>query len=159
MLYRYSTGSAGAQCLNIYKISPENWFLIFSEDKLNDYTESDNGRFNVEYLGDYQVSFSDNQTGLKVNIPLEKELYKGIENMLEGISTWVDPVSEFEAKDIDGNKKKEIITRQRVIGVAHVDTIALFETIYKLTEGQYKPIRAMLLDIKGNILGEIEISK
>lgn len=154
LLYRHSGGSAGAKGLNVYKTAEENWQELFS---VNNTLEAEDTRFEVKYMGNYYASFEDKETGLKSTIPLDKMQYKGIEDMLNGISTWIDPVIDYSLVDHNGDGIKEIITLQRVIGVAHADTLALLKTTYKIEKGRYKAVTLTLCDNKDKPLAEVKL--
>lgn len=151
LFYRYSTGSAVAQGLNIFKPGKDNWGEMFNVP--NPFGMGKD-RFEIKYLGDYRVSFKDKETGLEHTIELKKSNYNGNEEMLEGISTWIDPISEYRIDDIDGDGVNEITTVQRVIGVSHSDTIAILQTVYQLREGVYKADKVMLTTDTGELLAE-----
>lgn len=161
LLYRQSSGSAGALGLNIYKPTAKDWQLLFAiENPFGLSSQSDNSssqRYEVKYLGNYYASFEDKKTGLKSTITLDKAKYKGMEDMLKNISTWVDPVVDYIIVDPDGDGIKDIITIQRVIGVAHADTLALLKTTYKLQNGKYKAITLTLTDEKDKPLQEVRL--
>lgn len=154
LLYRYSSGSAGARGLNIYETTAENWQDLFS---VNNTIEAEDKRFEVKYLGNYYASFEDKETGLKSTIQLDKAQYKGIEHMLKDISTWIDPIVDYSLVDHNGDGVKEIVTIQRVIGVAHVDTIALLKTTYKIEKGRYKAVTLTLCDNNDKPLAEVKL--
>ena len=151
LFYRYNTGSAAALSLNIFKTAPKGWIEIFSVHNTFDMGRD---RFEMRYLGDYQVSFKDKETGLEHIIKLEKSRYTSTYAMLKDISTWVDPISEYRIDDIDGDRVNEITTVQRVIGIAHVDTIATLQTVYRLRNGVYKADRIKLTYDTGQLLAE-----
>ncbi|SHE48153.1 hypothetical protein SAMN02745133_00472 [Desulforamulus putei DSM 12395] len=154
LLYRQSSGSAGARGLNIYKTTGENWQELFS---VNNTTEADDKRFEVKYMGNYYAGFEDKETGLKSTIQLDKARYKGIEHMLQGISTWIDPIVDYSLVDHNGDGVKEIVTIQRVIGVAHADTIGLLKTTYKMERGRYKAVTLTLCDNNDKPLAEVKL--
>ncbi|SHK42549.1 hypothetical protein [Desulforamulus aeronauticus] len=165
LVYRQSSGSAGAMGLAIYK--PQEgagaWQLLFAIEDPFDYAsgsetgQENNARFEVKYAGDYYVVFKDHQTGLKSTIPLAKEEYKGSESLLQTISTWIDPIIDYSLVDHDGNGVKEIITLQRVIGISHVDTLALLKTTYQLKGGYYQAVSLTLYDNKDKPLAEVKL--
>lgn len=154
LLFRQSSGSAGARGLNIYKISETNWEQIFTLENPVNLTDE---RYNVKYLGNYYASFEDSVTGLKSTINLDKKSYQGREEMLKGIATWVDPIADYSIVDYDGDNNKEVITIQRVIGVAHVDTLALLKTTYRLNQGKYIAISLALADRNDKPLAEVKL--
>ena len=154
LFYRYSTGSSGAVGLNIYQLETRNWQPIFTSNSMENLQDN---RFAVKYLGNYQVSFQDRQTGLQSLITLNKKNYQGIEQMLKGISTWVDPISAYQIADEDGDGVREIVTSQRIIGVSHADTIASLQTTYKLKDGQYHPVALGLYDFNNKLLREVKL--
>jgi hypothetical protein len=137
LFYRYSTGTAGATFLDVYKPSRGEWNQIFSTDQIP--MNSDNHHFEMTYSGNYQVKFVDKQLNKKAMIPLDPANYKGMEHLLEGITTWIDPVMKYEILDLDGDGVSEIVTSQNVIGVSHPDIIAQLKTTFKLKGGTYKP--------------------
>jgi len=148
--YRYNTGSGGGQGLNVYSYHGGSWQQLFNT--LNTFDDG-KGQFAMKYLGNYQVSFEDQKTGLNHNIVLDKNLYEGSEKLLQGITTWVDPVSEYRFANEEGKETSDIISIQRVIGVAHADTIATWQTTYRL-DGEYQPIKVALVDYQGMVLAE-----
>lgn len=154
LLYRQSSGSAGARALNIYQTTEDSWQEIFAVDHL---AQTDDEHYQVKYLGDFYVSFEDKKTGLKSTIPLDKNQYQGSEEMLNNITTWIDPVAAYSLVDHDGDGCQEIVTLQRVIGVSHVDTIALLKTTYYMTNGHYQAVNLALCDNKNKILAEVKL--
>lgn len=154
LIYRYSSGSAGARGLNIYQSHNNVWQEIFS---VKNPVDEENNRYEVKYLGDYYASFEDKETGLKSAIELDKNKYNGIEDMLKGISTWIDPIADYSIVDHDGDGVKEIITIQRVIGVSHADTLALLKTTYKLEKAKYKAVTIILTNSNDKPLAEIKL--
>ncbi|AEG59140.1 hypothetical protein Desru_0863 [Desulforamulus ruminis DSM 2154] len=157
LFYRQSTGSAGARGLTIYKTGGKDWQQLFSVNDPFDFDDMEGKRYEVKYLGDYYVRFEDRQTGLKTTIALDAEEYQGLEDMLKEISTWVDPIAEYSLVDYDGNGVKEIITIQRVIGIAHADTLAFLKTTYKLEQGRYKAVTLSLTDVNDKPLAEVKL--
>lgn len=153
LFYRYNTGSGGAQGLNIYRVSDNKLEALFSIDDPNEGLQD---RFDMKYLGDFRVSFEDRKTGLAQTIPLHKENYQEVEEqLLEGISTWVDPISQYEIQDNNNDGIKEMVAVRRVIGVAHVDTIGTLKTTYTLSQGQYKAVEQALYDSKDALLKKV----
>lgn len=151
LFYRYNTGSAGGQGLNIYKLDRGEWQEIFNVPNSFDMGKE---RFTMQYMGNYQVSFKDSETGLEHVIKLDPSRYAGNEEMLDGISTWVDPIAEYKLEDIDSDGVSEITTMQMVIGIAHADPIASLQTTYRVKDGSYQPEKISLVDISGMVLVE-----
>lgn len=154
LVYRYSTGSAGTLGLNIYKPEASKWKELFAVKNLFDLPSK---RFKIKYTGNYRVSFEDPETGLKATIPLEKERYKESEDLLPKITSWVDPISDYEFKDTDGDGVMEITTVQRVIGISHPDTIALFKTMYKMHNQKYRVAMVSLYNDNGRLLARVKL--
>lgn len=77
LVYRSSSGSAGAVALNVYKPGTGKWIELIA---LKNSFDLPSKRFKMKYTGNYKVIFEDPETGLKATIPLEKERYKGSEN-------------------------------------------------------------------------------
>lgn len=152
LVARGSGGSAGAGGLNIYKPAADKWQELFAAKNIFDLPSK---RFKVNYFGDFQVGFEDSETGFKTTIPLVKDRYKGMENLLPQINSWVDPISNYEVKDIDGDGVMEIVTTQRVIGISHADTIALLKTMYKMRNQTYQAKTVSLYDDRGNLLNGV----
>ncbi|AQS60092.1 hypothetical protein [Desulforamulus ferrireducens] len=163
LVYRQSSGSSGAMGLAIYKPQEGDWQPLFNIENPFDYAyggaaEMENAeRFEVKYAGDYYVVFKDHQTGLNSTIQLVQEEYKNVAEMLPNITTWIDPIIDYSLVDYDGDGVKEIITIQRVIGIAHVDTLALLKTTYQLKEGQYQATSLTLYDKKEKPLAEVKL--
>ncbi|MHC0037998.1 hypothetical protein [Pseudoneobacillus sp. C159] len=138
LFYQYSTGSAGAILLNIFKPVNGELLVLFESEKQAP-AHGDNQRFEIKYTGDYQVSFFDKEKKVSATIELNPENYKeGADEYLPNIGTWIDPVSLYDIKDIDGDGRAEIITTQRVIGISHPDTIALFISTFSLNQNVYE---------------------
>ena len=154
LLYRQSSGSSGARALNIYKTSPQDWQELFASHQPE---PADDERFLVKYLRDYYVHFEDKTTGLKSTISLDKDQYIGNENMLPGIATWIDPIIDYSLVDHNGDGVQEIVTIQRVIGVAHVDTIGLLKTTYRMESGHYRAVILTLCDRNDKPLAEAKL--
>jgi hypothetical protein len=132
LFYRYSTGTGADILLNIYKPSGDEFVVLLESEKLIQ-MHGDNHRFEIKYAGDYQVSFLDKEKDVSTTIKLNPEEYKkGADELLPGISTWIDPVSMIDIKDLDGDGTAELMTTQRVIGVGHPDTIALLLSTFSL---------------------------
>jgi hypothetical protein len=158
LLYQDCTGSCGAKLLEVYRPSRGAWQRIFAapDDPQCYNIGPDNKRYAVKYLGDYQVSFADRQTGLQAVIELDRATHQGMENLLGRISTWVDPIADYRFT-VNGNGAQEIITVQRVIGVAHPDTIAELRTTYKLESGQYRPVSEALTTPADPVTGAVQV--
>lgn len=154
LVTRGSGGSAGAGGLNIYKPAADKWQELFAAKNLFDLPSK---RFKVNYIGNFQVGFQDSETGLKATILLVKDRYKGTGNLLPQINSWVDPISNYEVKDIDWDGLMEIVTTQRVIGISHSDTIALFKTMYKMRNQTYQTKTVSLYDDSGNLLTQMSL--
>ncbi|MEG6523277.1 hypothetical protein [Desulfotomaculum sp. 1211_IL3151] len=154
LLYRQSSGSAGAMGLNVYKASENNLQQIFSnENEMN----PSSPRFEVKYMGDYYVKFEDKETGLKAVIELDQKQYSNLEDMLNNIATWIDPIADYSLVDYNDDGIKEIITIQRVIGISHADTIGLLKTTFKMDQNQYKATTLTLCDSKDKPLAEVKL--
>jgi hypothetical protein len=146
LLYQGTSGSSGAEILSVYRPSKKDtWEKIFAAPEAQD---SDFNRYIVKYIGNYQVSFLDKTTGLRSVIDLDRATHQNVD--LDIISNWVDPVSDFEFSNANKNEADEIIAIQRVIGIAHPDTIAELRTTYKLKNGQYEPITESLTTVPGD---------
>ncbi|MCR8927480.1 hypothetical protein NLI92_002869 [Priestia megaterium] len=139
LLYFQSGDSGGTTGLIVFRQDEKKLKQIFTDpipENIASYYETTKKRFSMKYHGNYQVEFVDKQTGLAAIIPLSKERYKDypsqeiIQNLLEKITTWVDPVSDYHFDEVTKNKPKEIVTVQRVSGISHVDVIARYETRY-----------------------------
>ena len=154
LVYRTSGGSSGARALNIYKPGSGKWKELFAAK--NSFDLSSN-RFQMKYTGNYKVSFEDTETGLKALIPLEKERYKGTENSLSEITSWVDPISDYEFGDKNGDGVKEITTIQRVFGISHADTIALLKTEYIMRDQEYHADTVSIHDDKVRLLAQVKL--
>lgn len=154
LFYRQSSGSAGARGLNVYKTSEQEWRELFAIEKP---TEVADKRYQVKYIGDYYAYFEDKKTGLKSTIPLDKNQYIGNENMLSEIASWIDPIADYSVVDHNEDGIQEIVTIQRVIGVAHVDTIGLLKTTYQLEEGYYRAKTITLCDRNDKPLAEVAL--
>lgn len=154
LLYRQSSGSAGAMGLNIYKASENNLQQIFCNKNEMDPSSP---RFEVKYIGDYYVKFEDKETGLKAVIELDPKQYSDREDMLHNIATWIDPIADYSLVDYNDDGTKEIITIQRVIGISHADTIGLLKTTYRMDQGQYKAATLTLCDSKDKPLAEVKL--
>jgi hypothetical protein len=154
LIYRYSMGSAGAIGLNIYSPSKE-WEKIFSIENPFEFDENHaKDRYEVKYLGDFKISFIDHQTSLKATIPLDKKKYQDREVK---ITTWVDPISEFEFKDKDEDGIKEIMAIQRIIGSSHPDTIGLLITSYRMENGEYRIKTIVAHDEQGSLAQKVDL--
>lgn len=142
LISRYGTGTAGAQGLAVYSWHGSQLENVFNSPNWADLAavqELEN-RYEVKYLGNFQVSFLDRLTGETQVIHVNQEEFSADEDLLEGISTWIDPISSYQLIDEDGDGVYEIITDQRVIGVAHVHTLAHLQTVYKLEDGKYQEV-------------------
>lgn len=147
LVSRYSSGSAGAQGLDVYSWNGQQLVNVFASPNWADLETEQNSRYEVKYLGDYQVSFYDRLTGETQIIQINNEEFNNAEDLLKGISTWIDPISSYQLVDEDGDKVYEILTDQRVIGVAHVHTLAHLQTVYRLEDGRYQEVgRKLQLD-------------
>lgn len=144
LIYRASTGTSGALHLSVFQ--PHNdWQEIFTGSS----SYIDEGeRFTVEYLGNRLVSISDKKSHLNAVVTVDNSTDIP-EELLKGISTWVDPVSHY-AFDQQGN----ITAVQRIIGVSHAHTLALFQTTYTLKDGKYQLSGYKLTDPSGKVLAE-----
>ncbi|GAB6158390.1 hypothetical protein JCM39194_15900 [Desulfotomaculum varum] len=154
LLFRQSSGSAGARGLNIYQTAGQHWRELFS---VNQDTATDDKRYTVKYTGNYSVAFEDKSTGLKSMIPLNESRYQGSEHMLPDITAWVDPIIDYSLVDYNKDGVKEIVTIQRVIGIAHADTIGLLKTTYQLKDNRYQAVAMTLCDSNDNPLAEVKL--
>ena len=155
LFYRYSTGTAGAQDLNVFQVTEKKLTNIFSVANLFENMEEN---YQMEYIGNYQVSFVNYKTGLKATIPVYREThYPEEEELLQRISAWVDPIFQYDFPDSNKDGVKEIVTRQRVIGVSHPDTIGFQKTTFILVDGQYKASEQVLYDSRENLLAKISL--
>lgn len=145
LFYRISSGSAGEMGLNVFRHQKGGWWQIF------ECLQQHYGKVEQTYIGNYQVQFRDEVSGLQAVIPLDPEKYKGFktdaerEEALKRIRPWVDPISDFLFEDIDNDGVQEIIAVRRVVGIAHADTIARLNTAYKLKKGSYYPLKISLI--------------
>ncbi|HOQ10350.1 MAG TPA: copper amine oxidase N-terminal domain-containing protein [Syntrophomonadaceae bacterium] len=132
----YGTGTSGAQGLEVYSWDDQKLVNIFDSPS---WDEQDlESRYEVKYIGNYQVSFHDCLTGETHLIRIDREEFTADEDRLYSISTWIDPISSYQLVDEDGDGVYTIITDQRVIGVAHVHTLAHLQTVYSLEQGKYQ---------------------
>ncbi|EFZ2114373.1 hypothetical protein BOY45_004358, partial [Shigella flexneri] len=101
----------------------------------------------------FKVEFIDKKTGMVGIIPINpKERYPDFsleqadERLKSMIKNFVDPASDYRIENVGGNKPKDIITMQRVSGIAHVDEIARFETRYSFDNNnqKYIPVKVSL---------------
>jgi hypothetical protein len=163
LLYFQSGDSAGTAGLVVFAQDEKKLKQIFTDPipkNIESYFESMKKRFSMKYLGNLQVEFIDKQTGLAATIPLSKERYKDVPDLkssLKRIHTWVDPVSDYRIKEVTKNKPKEIVTIQRISGIAHVDEIARYETryVFNSKKQKYEPAKvALYSDDTGKQLAE-----
>ncbi|WP_052947770.1 hypothetical protein [Aneurinibacillus tyrosinisolvens] len=157
LFYRHSTGSAGAIGLNVYKPIQLKWIEIFSDP--NPAIGKMEERFEVVYVSNFTVLFFDKQTGLKATVPLYKENYAGIkETELTKIGTWIDPISEYNFNDIDGDGIKEITAIQTISGIAHADIIAKLKTQYRYSkkDRKYAAEYIALYDAKNHLISTVK---
>jgi hypothetical protein len=159
LLYQDCTGSSGARLLEVYRPSRGAWQQIFAapDDPQCYNIGPANKRYAVKYLGDYRVSFADRRTGLQSVISLDRAAHQGMEGLLGRISTWVDPIADYRFTDVNDDGAHEIITIQRVIGIAHWDTIAEVRTTYKLENGQYRPLSEALTTPADSVTGAVRV--
>lgn len=157
LVYRYSTGSSGAAGLHVFSPS-QDWKHIFEIGNPFEYgSEGREGAFEVEYSGGFIASFEDTKTGLSGKLRLDASKY-GAETDLNKLSTWIDPVSEYEIMDTDNDGVKEITAVQRVIGVFHADTIGYVHTTFDWDGGRYRKARQSLYNENGSLAAERDIS-
>lgn len=160
LVYQCCTGSSGAMLLDVYRVSNNNTQLIYAIPEIPWDQCNSNERFETRYLGNYQVSFREKQSGLHAVVSLEKEIYAGREGQLSQLTTWVDPYSNYIFKDIDGDGVKEITAQASVIGLCHVDLVAHLNTIFNLENGKYEPLKQSLTtppDVEGNSKTLVEV--
>lgn len=153
LLYLVSGGSGGTTGLNVLSLDRAEPKLIFNDPNkgYNFDAEASRKRFTIEYKGNYQVAFTDNESGLTTVIVLSKDRYNHLpqetaNDLLNKMKPWVDPVSNYEIIEVTSDKPKEIVTVQAVSGVSHVDTIGLFKTKYMYDDGSqtYIPVEVAL---------------
>lgn len=147
LVYRVNTGSGGATGLNIYKVRKNGLIKMLAVDPGAD----DNSDFAVNYLGNYQVRFQYPGKHIDTIIKLKAENYQGMVDELPTITTWVDPIANYDIKDLDNDGIKEVTGIRRVIGISHPDTIATLKLTYKDFDGIYDPtpILYTLIDANG----------
>jgi hypothetical protein len=139
LFYQYSTGSAGAILLNVYKPVDGALKLLFDSEKQAPPHGGDSQWFEIKYTGNYQVSFLDKANQVSGTIELNPEEYtEGADEFLPKIGTWIDPVNAYDIKDMDGDGITEIKTTQRVIGISHPDTLALLISTFSLVQNGYE---------------------
>lgn len=149
LVFRINGGSGAGSGLCIYKVQNSELITMLDTDP----GFEDQNDFTVRYMGNYQVSFNAEKIGLNAVIYLNPENYNGMESELSKINTWVDPIAEYEIKDLDHDGKKEVICIRRVIGISHPDTIAKLKIIYKLQDSKYADFVSYLLtDAEGNVI-------
>lgn len=156
LVSRYSSGTAGTQGLNIYSWDGQQLVSIFASPNWADVAgvEEMEKRYRVEYLGNFQVGFSDRESGKTAIIHINRGEFTAAEYLLSGISTWIDPISSYDLTDLGADGVCEIISDQRVIGVAHVHTLAHLRIVYELEQGSYQKRAIILQDEDGKILME-----
>ncbi|CCO08008.1 hypothetical protein [Desulforamulus hydrothermalis] len=154
LLFRQSSGSAGARGLNIYQTAGQHWQELFS---VNQDTVTNDKRYAVTYIGNYCVAFEDKETGLTGIIRLNESRYRGSEHMLPDITAWIDPIIDYSLADYNQDGIKEIVTIQRVIGIAHADTIGLLKTTYQLKGNRYQAVTLTLCDSNDTPLAEVKL--
>lgn len=146
LVSRYGSGTAGAQGLEVYSWHEQQLTNIFDSPNWADLAavQELESRYEVKYRGNYQVSFYDRQTDETQIIQVNREEFSAAEDLLSGISTYIDPISSYQLGDENGDGVYEIITDQRVIGVAHVHTLAHLQTVYRLEQGRYQEVEKRL---------------
>ncbi|MGN7395371.1 hypothetical protein [Peribacillus frigoritolerans] len=144
LLYFETGSSGGTERLVIFKKFENQFKQIFDNP-----VHRDKHRFSTKYLGNFKVEFIDKKTGMKGIIPINpKERYPDFslkqadEHLKNMIKDFVDPASNYRIENVGGNKPKDIITMQRVSGIAHVDEIARFETRYSFDNKNQKYVPA-----------------
>jgi hypothetical protein len=138
LFYQYTTGTAGATLLHVYKPVGDKLLVLFESEKQAP-AYGDDQHFDIKYAGDYKVSFFDKEKQVSATIELNPEEYRdGADKFLTDITTWIDPVSMYEIKDTDGDGKAEIMTTQRVIGISHPDTLSLFIRTFSMAKDVYE---------------------
>jgi ribosomal protein L25 (general stress protein Ctc) len=165
LVFRRSTGTGGATGLTVVNPSGD-WNKLLdlkTETDLGSSMVPNSTRYEMKYVGDYKVSFKDNKVGITATIALDPMRYESmdankIDQWLQGIRTWVDPISDYEIRDSDGDGIKEIIAIQRVIGVSHPDTIDLLKTTYKLRQGKFHEYSEEMYSSDGKLIKSVEIS-
>jgi hypothetical protein len=165
LIFRRSTGTGGATGLNIYNPA-DSWkeiFAIQTGSEIGGSWGTNAERFEVKYLGNFKVSFKDIQAGLRATIPLNAKTYESmdadqVKRWLTELTAWVDPISDYNIQDLDGDGVKEIVAVQRVIGISHPDTIALLKTTYKLQKGIYVKQKESIYNGEGSkLLGSVRV--
>ena len=151
LLYFETGSSGGTERLVIFKKFENQFKQIFDNPVHGNNT--DKHRFSTKYLGNFKVEFIDKKTGMKGIIPINpKERYPDFtleqadERLKSMIKDFVDPASGYRIENVGGNKPKDVITMQRVSGIAHVDEIARFETRYLFDKKnqKYVPVKVSL---------------
>lgn len=156
LLFRYSIGSGGAQGLDMFlPLNGQLRHVFVDPNPVN--KDAFTKRFKVKYAGEYVVNFIDNKYGINVDVKLDEKYYKGmadVENKLQNIGTWIDPISEYTFKDLDGDGIAEITAIQYLFGLGHWDMIATIKTIYKYsqTETKYRVSYVALYDSKNLLI-------
>lgn len=151
LLYFETGSSGGTERLVIYK-KFENQFKQIFDNPVHD-NNIDKRRFSTKYIGNFKVEFIDKKTGMVGIIPINpKERYPDLtpeqadKRLKSMIKNFVDPASGYRIEYVGGNKAKDVITMQRVSGIAHVDEIARFETRYSFDNKnqKYVPVKVSL---------------
>jgi hypothetical protein len=124
LFYEYIGGSGNIVDLNVFSLRNGGlWPLFVAADHHNI------PGIHVEYLGDNMASLYLPSLGLAWVFPLCGS-YQGSIVSPQFHPDWVDPFSDYDLVDLDGDGAVEIIGHQRVCGSAHVDIIADLRQVF-----------------------------
>jgi len=133
LLFFENIGGSGAIVnLNVYSLRGERLQTLFrAEDHCDipgmhrEYLGDDRVRAAIDPLGlvwEYEVAYSNYRNNPELTEEEIKESYG---------TNWLDPFSDYDIEDTNGDGLPEIIGRQRMCGIAHVDIIGFLEQVFR----------------------------
>ncbi|MFT4415680.1 hypothetical protein ACLM5H_17625 [Fredinandcohnia humi] len=152
MIYFRSVGSGGITGLTVLSHTEKKIETIFADPNSIDMHKKSTQRFDIKYKGDYEVTFTDKQTDLVATIPLSEQRYRDfpdkneLQKRLQSITAWVDPISDYHFEKLTKMKPQDIVTVQKISGIAHYDVIAHYLTryVFDKQEQKYLPTEVSL---------------
>ena len=122
--------------------------------------------FFSKYLGEGDIYFKDTNTDFEITFNIGKP-YEDDGMDLEEVKkrfgfrnkAWVDPYSAYDVKDINNDGTYEILARQIICGIAHVDIIGEMVTVYSNDGDKYIPTEVIYYKYDHETWEKSEIGK
>ncbi|MDI6709948.1 MAG: hypothetical protein QME76_04575 [Bacillota bacterium] len=132
LFFEHIGGSGAIVNLNVYSLQGDRLRTLF---RAEDHCEVPG--MHREYLGDSRVRAAIDPLGLVWEYEVAYSNYRNNpelteQQIKEGYGTnWLDPFSDYDIEDTNGDGLPEIVGHQRMCGIAHVDIIGFLSQIFR----------------------------